>query len=57
MSLKNSAKATMPPIEFVLDGDAELRSIEREIAVAEARDDGKCIWRNFTHAMPGIGGL
>ncbi len=27
-------------IEFVLDGDAELRSIERSIAEAEARDDG-----------------
>jgi ATP-binding cassette subfamily F protein 3 len=27
-------------IEFVLDGDAELRSIERSIADAEARDDG-----------------
>jgi ATP-binding cassette subfamily F protein 3 len=27
-------------IEFVLDGDAELRTLEREIAAAEARDDG-----------------
>ena len=27
-------------IEFVLDGDAELRAIERRIADAEARDDG-----------------
>ncbi len=27
-------------IEFVLDGDAELRDIERRIAAAEARDDG-----------------
>src|SRR5690348_4174749 len=27
-------------IEFVLDGDAELRAIERQIADAEARDDG-----------------
>jgi ATP-binding cassette, subfamily F, member 3 len=29
-----------PAIEFVLDGDAELRAIERNIAAAEARDDG-----------------
>src|SRR5262245_17845520 len=28
-------------IEFVLDGDAELRAIERKIAEAEARDDGE----------------
>ena len=27
-------------IEFVLDGDAELRAIERQIADAEAQDDG-----------------
>jgi len=27
-------------IEFVLDGDAELRAIERQIAAAEAADDG-----------------
>src|ERR1700761_389347 len=27
-------------IEFVLDGDAELRSLERAIAAAEASDDG-----------------
>jgi ATP-binding cassette, subfamily F, member 3 len=27
-------------IEFILDGDAELRGLEREIAAAEARDDG-----------------
>jgi ATP-binding cassette, subfamily F, member 3 len=27
-------------LEFVLDGDAELRAIEAEIALAEARDDG-----------------
>ncbi|HEU4688223.1 MAG TPA: ATP-binding cassette domain-containing protein, partial [Vicinamibacterales bacterium] len=27
-------------IEFVLDGDAELRTIERQIAAAEAADDG-----------------
>jgi ATP-binding cassette subfamily F protein 3 len=29
-----------PAIEFVLDGDAELRTIERSIAEAEAADDG-----------------
>src|SRR6201991_749067 len=29
-----------PAIEFVLDGDAELRQIERSIAEAEARNDG-----------------
>jgi ATP-binding cassette subfamily F protein 3 len=28
-------------IEFVLDGDAQLRAIERDIAVAEARDAGE----------------
>jgi ATP-binding cassette subfamily F protein 3 len=27
-------------IEFVLDGDAELRTVERNMAAAEARDDG-----------------
>ncbi len=27
-------------IEFVLDGDAELRALERDIAAAEAADDG-----------------
>jgi len=27
-------------IEFVLDGDAQLRAIERDMAAAEARDDG-----------------
>jgi ATP-binding cassette subfamily F protein 3 len=30
----------LPAIEFVLDGDAELRAIERRIADAEARNDG-----------------
>jgi ATP-binding cassette, subfamily F, member 3 len=29
-----------PAIEFVLDGDAELRSLQRDIAAAEASDDG-----------------
>src|SRR6202046_4480966 len=27
-------------IEFILDGDAELRPLERDIAAAEAADDG-----------------
>jgi ATP-binding cassette subfamily F protein 3 len=30
-----------PAIEFTLDGDAELRQIERELAVAESSDDGE----------------
>ena len=30
-------------IDFVLDGDAELRAIERQIADAEARDDGHAL--------------
>jgi len=30
-----------PAIEFVLDGDAPLRAIEREIAKAEAKNDGE----------------
>ncbi len=29
-----------PAIEFVLDGDAELRALERQIAAAESADDG-----------------
>ncbi len=29
-----------PAIEFVLNGDAELRAVERQIAAAEAADDG-----------------
>jgi len=35
-----------PAIEFVLDGDTELRSIEASIASAEARNDGdaKRLW-------------
>ncbi|MBX5461973.1 MAG: ATP-binding cassette domain-containing protein [Steroidobacteraceae bacterium] len=34
------AATDQPAIEFVLDGDAELRAIERAIAEAEARDQG-----------------
>ena len=30
----------MPAIEYVLDGDTELRAIERELAEAEAHHDG-----------------
>lgn len=42
-------------IEFVLDGDEELRNIEREIAVAEARDDGMHLAELYTR-YAGIGG-
>src|SRR5512137_2809927 len=31
--------STLPATEFVLDGDAELRSIQRELAAAEAAHD------------------
>ncbi len=42
-------------IDFVLDGDAELRRIERELAEAEARGDGEAI--GHLHARCGeIGG-
>ena len=42
-------------IDFVLDGDAELRRIERELAEAEARGDGEAI--GHLHARYGeIGG-
>ena len=34
------AAAARPPLEYVLDGDAELRAIERELAAAEAAHDG-----------------
>ncbi|MEY2632322.1 MAG: hypothetical protein RIR00_976 [Pseudomonadota bacterium] len=32
-----------PALEFVLDGDTELRRIERELAAAESRGDGEAI--------------
>ena len=32
-----------PALEFVLDGDMELREVEREIAEAEARHDGNAL--------------
>ncbi len=35
------AASDQQAIEFVLDGDVELRAIERAIAAAEARDDGE----------------
>ncbi|MCE1240939.1 MAG: ATP-binding cassette domain-containing protein [Azonexaceae bacterium] len=34
-----------PALEFVLDGDAELRSVEAELAAAEAAGDGEAIGR------------
>jgi ATP-binding cassette subfamily F protein 3 len=42
-------------LEFVLDGDVELRTVERELAAAEAAHDGDCI--GLLHARLGeIGG-
>jgi len=42
-------------IEFVLDGDEELRNIEKDIAVAEAKDDGMKLGELYTH-YANIGG-
>lgn len=42
-------------IEFVLDGDAELRDIEKQIAKAEAEDDGMKLAELYGH-YAGIGG-
>ena len=42
-------------IDFVLDGDAELRDIEKQIAVAEARDDGMKLAELYGH-YANIGG-
>ena len=55
-SVSQDIEATdQPAIEFVLDGDAELREVERLIAEAEARDDGARI--GALHArFGGIGG-
>ncbi len=39
----------VPAIEFVLDGDAELRAIERQIAAAEAADDGHRLAELYGH--------
>ena len=44
-----------PAIEFVLDGDAELRAIEQEIAAAEAADDGHRLAEHYGH-YDAIGG-
>ena len=38
-----------PAIEFVLDGDAELRTIERAIAKAEERNDGARLGELYAH--------
>src|SRR4029453_8458312 len=38
-----------PAIEFVLDGDAQLRAIEREIANAEARNAGEKLGELYAH--------
>ena len=44
-----------PAIEFVLDGDAELRAIEQQIAAAEAADDGHRLAELYGH-LDAIGG-
>lgn len=44
-----------PAIEFVLDGDAELRAIEQQIAAAEAADDGHRLAELYGH-YDAIGG-
>src|SRR5687768_9970526 len=44
-----------PAIEFVLDGDAELRAIERQIAVAQTADDGHRLAEEYGH-YDAIGG-
>jgi ATP-binding cassette subfamily F protein 3 len=44
-----------PAIEFVLDGDAELRALEARIAKAEAEDDGTRLAELHTH-YAAIGG-
>src|SRR5438105_13836266 len=38
-----------PAIEFVLDGDAELRALERSISDAEQRDDGTRLGELYAH--------
>src|SRR5689334_11952424 len=42
-------------IEFVLDGDPELRAIEKDIGIAEARDDGVKLGELYAN-YAGIGG-
>ena len=44
-----------PAIEFVLDGDAELRAVEQKLAVAEAADDGHRLADLYGH-YDAIGG-
>ena len=44
-----------PAIEFVLDGDAELRAVEQEIAAAETADDGHRLAELYGH-YDAIGG-
>jgi len=44
-----------PAIEFVLDGDDELRAIEQQIAAAEAADDGHRLAEHYGH-YDAIGG-
>jgi ATP-binding cassette subfamily F protein 3 len=44
-----------PAIEFVLDGDAELRAIEQQITAAEAADDGHRLAELYGH-YDAIGG-
>ncbi|MGC3981705.1 MAG: ATP-binding cassette domain-containing protein [Steroidobacteraceae bacterium] len=44
-----------PAIEFVLDGDEELRDVERQIAEAEAADDGNRLAELYGH-YDAIGG-
>jgi ATP-binding cassette subfamily F protein 3 len=49
------AATDQPAIEFVMDGDAQLRALEREMAEAEARNDGTRLAElHATYA--GIGG-
>lgn len=40
---------TRPSIEYVLDGDAELRSVEKELSVAEERGDGEALAHLHSH--------
>ena len=44
-----------PAIEFVLNGDSELRAVEQQIAAAEAADDGHLLAEHYGH-FDAIGG-
>ncbi len=46
----------MPAIEYVLDGDTELRAIERELAEAEAHHDGGHLLGELHGRLNDIGG-